>query len=82
MAEKRLKSLLTVVANWNWSPADSVCPWVNRPAEIACHLSTVKVGLAMGGAGDTSGVSALRFWRREVAPDSSQLQLYSQDVTG
>ncbi len=25
----------------------------NRPAEIACHLSTVKVGLAMGGASDT-----------------------------
>jgi len=26
---------------------------VNRPVEIACHLSTVEVGLEMGGVGDT-----------------------------
>jgi len=27
--------------------------WVSGPAEIACHLATAKVGLELGGVGDT-----------------------------
>ncbi len=38
----------------NWSPTDSVFALVNRPAEIACHLFTVEVGLETGGASDTA----------------------------
>ena len=38
----------------NWSPAAWRFALSNRPAEIACHLSTAEVGLETGGASDTA----------------------------